>query len=108
MGLQLGTKLFRMQLTKAFMAKMSCNQLLLIDFAMYVYGHQYCTHVTLEALYEWDDCTFNVVCTEPSHTIKPVVFGDNMSKKANIHMYVCVYPLTPGPALITSSAKVSW
>ena len=46
-------------------------------------------------LCELDDCTFNVVCTEHRHTIKPVVFGGNQSKKANIHTYMYVYPLTP-------------
>ena len=59
-------------------------------------------------LCELDDCTFNVVCTEHRHTIKPVVFEGNQSKKANIHTYMYVYPLTPRCALISSSPKVSW
>ena len=32
--------LFHTQLTKAYMTKMSCNQLLLINPATYVYAHQ--------------------------------------------------------------------
>ena len=45
--------LFCTQLMKAYVAEMSCNQLLLIEFATYVYAHQdqfadiVCTYVCM-------------------------------------------------------------